>query len=47
MTLILRDHDEEKLAGHEALVRRLADEAVAGLAGLARRGRPCGASTGT
>lgn len=27
--LILRDHDEEKLAGHEALLRRLADEAVA------------------
>jgi tripeptide aminopeptidase len=28
VTLILRDHDEAKLAGHEALVRRLADEAV-------------------
>jgi tripeptide aminopeptidase len=29
VTLILRDHDEEKLAGHEALVRRLAHDAVA------------------
>jgi tripeptide aminopeptidase len=29
VTLILRDHDEARLAEHEALVRRLADEAVA------------------
>ena len=29
VTLILRDHDDAKLAEHEALVRRLADEAVA------------------
>ena len=29
VVLILRDHDEEKLAGHEALVRRLADHAAA------------------
>jgi tripeptide aminopeptidase len=31
--LILRDHDDEKLDGHEALVRRLADEAVAAYPG--------------
>jgi len=30
VTMILRDFDEEKLAGYEALVRRLADETVAG-----------------
>jgi tripeptide aminopeptidase len=30
VTLILRDFDEEKLAGYEALVRRLADETAAG-----------------
>ncbi len=30
VTLILRDHDGAKLAEHEALVRRLAEEAVAG-----------------
>jgi tripeptide aminopeptidase len=29
VTLILRDHDEDKLAEHEALLRRLADEAAA------------------
>jgi tripeptide aminopeptidase len=28
VTLILRDHDDDKLAGHEALLRRLADEAT-------------------
>ncbi|MDQ4029424.1 MAG: peptidase T [Actinomycetota bacterium] len=33
VTLILRDHDWEKLQGHERLVRRLADEAVAAYPG--------------
>ena len=33
VTLILRDHDWEKLQGHERLVRRLADEAAAAYPG--------------
>jgi tripeptide aminopeptidase len=33
VTLILRDHDWDKLQGHEQLVRRLADEAAAAYSG--------------
>jgi tripeptide aminopeptidase len=33
VSVILRDHDEERLAEHEALTRRLADEAAAAIPG--------------